>query len=99
MSDASPTLSRDAVISPNPSWVLREEHGGEALLFDADSGAVWVANRTGVAVWKLVEGGQSVGAVLKRLKQDYDGFDETAESDVVKLLGDLVEVGALSARE
>ena len=41
----------------NPSWVLREEDGGEALLFDADTGEVWVANRTAVAVWKLVDGG------------------------------------------
>lgn len=87
----------DAVIALSPSWVLREEDGGEALLFDADTGAVWVANRTAVAVWKLVDGRRSVGDLLAELRRTYAGFDAAAEAEVTGLLGGLVEAGALSA--
>jgi hypothetical protein len=90
-------LAADAVVALNPSWVLREEDGGEALLFDADSGAVWVANRTAVAVWKLVDGCRSAADLLEELRRTYAGFDEAAGAEVMGLLGGLVEAGALSA--
>ena len=90
-------LAADAVVALNPSWVLREEDGGEALLFDADTGAVWVANRTAVTVWKLVDGRRSVDDLLHELQHAFEGFDEAAGAEVMSLLGGLVEAGALSA--
>ena len=88
---------RDAVIALSPSWVLREEEDGEALLFDADTGAVWVANRTAVAVWKLVDGRRRANDLLDELQRGYEGFDDEARADVMELLADLVEAGALTA--
>ena len=90
-------LAANAVIALNPSWVLREEDGGEALLFDADTGAVWVANRTAVTVWKLVDGRRSVDDLLDELRHAFEGFDEAASGDVVDLLAGLIETGALTA--
>ena len=90
-------LAADVVVALNPSWVLREEDGGEALLFDADTGAVWVASRTAVAVWKLVDGRRTVDDLLEELRRTYQGFDDAAGGDVMGLLGGLVEAGALTA--
>ena len=52
MSEHGQDLDTGARVILSPSWVLREEDGGEALLFNADTGDVWVANRTAVAVWQ-----------------------------------------------
>ena len=88
---------RDVVIALSPSWVLREEEDGEALLFDADTGAEWVANRTAVAVWKLVDGRRRVNDLLDELRRSYEGFDDAASTDVEELLAELIEAGALTA--
>jgi hypothetical protein len=86
------------VLGHHPSWVLREEGDGDALLFDADTGAVWAANHTAVALWELLDGSRAVGEVLTHLGRTYQGFDEAAAAGVVDLLQDLLRIGALVPR-
>ncbi len=90
-----PDLDAGARVTINPSWVLREEDGGEAILFDADTGEVWVANRSTVAVWRLVVGERTVGDLLAELRRGFDGFDQEGSREVVELLGALADAGAL----
>ena len=97
MSEGAPGVAEDAVVAVNPSWVVREEHDGDALLFDADTGEVWVANRTTVAVLGLVDGSRTVAEIVEALRTRFDGFDQQARHDVVHLIASLDDLGVTTS--
>lgn len=59
-------LSTETPFIANPNMVFREE-GDAALLFDPDTGAVWILNFTAVAVWKLLDGKRDLRQVMAAL--------------------------------
>lgn len=75
--------------------VLREEDDDAAILFDPNSGAVRVLNVTAAAVWKLLDGTRTLAQVLAALADEFDELDANAESQVVRLLTTLAEIGAV----
>ena len=81
----------------NPSWVLREESGGEAILFDADTGEIWLANRTTVAIWRLLDGSCGVPEIIDALHAQFPDMGPDGNDQVMAVLRELSEVGAVGA--
>ena len=76
--------------------VLREEDDGYAILCDPGSGRIRVLNPTAAAIWKLVDGQRTLSEVMEALREDFEDLDADAEEQVVRLLEELYQVGALS---
>lgn len=50
-----------------------------------------VFNETGTAIWKLVDGKNSVAGIIKEIVHDYDVGYEKAESEVMDFLNSLYQ--------
>lgn len=99
MSENWYSLSADAVLTQNPSYVLREEEDDAALLFDPDTGAIRVLNGTALAVWQRLDGQRNLRQVVADLREGYDEFDDAAEQQVAELLKMFLEIEAIGIVE
>ena len=64
----------------NPYVVLREEFDDWAVLFNPDTGRGYGLNPTGVCVWKLLDGGHTISALVTALQRyALDVSEEAAE--------------------
>jgi hypothetical protein len=95
MDDPVESITLQTRLTTNPNVFLREEEDEAGILYDPDTGSVRILNATAVDVWKLLDGRRSVAQVIGALQEVYDGLDETAESQVLKLVRELYRVGAL----
>ena len=81
----------------NQGIVCREEEGGEALLFNPDTGEVKVANHTALFVWQLCDGTRSESDVLHALEEEFEDVDRgILEKDLDIFLQDLENQGLIS---
>jgi len=55
----------------NPVAVLREEPGRWAVLFNPDTAEAVALNPVGVAVWKMLEGGQTTSSIESFLQSEF----------------------------
>jgi hypothetical protein len=92
---SSQGISVDARLVVNPNMVFREEADDCALLFDPDSGSVKVFNPTASAIWKLLDGKRTLSEVIGVLREEFEDMDAKAEEQVLKLVEELYQVGAI----
>lgn len=79
---------------PDVSWRSIE---GQAVLIHNLRGEIRVLNQTGTVVWEHLEEG--VDAIVARLAETYDVDPETARRDVEELIRELIEFGAIRAKD
>jgi Coenzyme PQQ synthesis protein D (PqqD) len=80
--------------------VVSREIAGERILVPirkqaADMAAIYVLNETGVSIWNLLDGQHSLADIREALVQAYDVEPATAESDLLEVVGQLQELGAI----
>lgn len=81
----------------NQGIVCREEEGGEALLFNPDTGEIKVANPNALLVWRLCDGTRTKADVLCALEEEYEDVDrDTLEKDLDAFIQDLENQGLIS---
>ena len=79
--------------SINPSVVLRLVQESEAVLVNLDTGASLALNRTGLAVWQLVDGRRSVEQIAAAICLLFRNVPDTAPGEVSALLDALARDG------
>lgn len=73
----------------NQSIVCREEEGGEALLFNPETGEIKVANSTALFIWQLCDGTRTKADVLRALEEEFEVGREVLEKDLDAFIEDL----------
>ena len=81
----------------NPDIVGRKEEK-EALLFDPSNGNMLCINTTGMSIWDLCDGGNSIDAIVSKIEEEYDIAAEQASEDSIKFLEVLEKKGFLGYR-
>ena len=71
------------------SDVIVTELDGEAVLLNLETKMYFSLNATGVAIWKLLDEGLTLGQVGERLFAEYDVTPEKAQQCVLDLVGQL----------
>ena len=90
MTEQEGHISASTRVTRNPEVTYRDlEEGG--VLLHLDSGAYHGLNRTGVAIWKLLDGEPTVTAVATGLREQLDDPPEALERDVARFLEGLRE--------
>jgi len=75
--------------------VAAKEVGGELVLLDLEDGSFFVARGTGPRVWKLVEGGASIGEVVGAVAERYGKDEDEVRADVEAFVAGLASRGFL----
>ena len=80
----------------NPDMVSRQI-GDESILVPirrnvADLESVFTLGGTGVRIWELIDGRQTVGELLARVVEEFDIGPEQAEADLFEYLQSLEEI-------
>jgi hypothetical protein len=83
----------------NSAMVFREEGDEGAILFDPDTGALWLLNSTAALVYKLCDRWQTHSSIMDVLKKTYDRFGIAEESKVNELIAEFRRIGAITAGE
>ena len=71
------------------SDVIVTELDGEAVLLNLDTKMYFSLNATGVAIWKLLDQGLTLGQIGERLFHEYDTTPEKAQQSVLDLVDQL----------
>jgi hypothetical protein len=58
---------------------------------------LFVLNEVGARIWELMDGGRSVQQIEQQLLEEFDTTPEQLEEDLLRLLGQLQELGAIEA--
>ncbi len=58
---------------------------------------LFVLNEVGARIWELIDGGRSVQQIKQLLLEEFDTTPEQLEEDLLRLLGQLQELGAIEA--
>lgn len=95
MNESPLKISMDMKLVVKPNMVLREEDDDYALLFDPESGAVRILNAPAAAIWNLLDGRRTLAQVMGALREQFESLDTNAEAQVLKLIQDLFQVGAV----
>lgn len=81
----------------NPFAAMSELFDGTGLVFNPDSNGAVTLNRTGVYLWKLLDGGATEAEMVSGLVGTYSGLsEEQAASDVKMFLEELRKRSLLS---
>jgi hypothetical protein len=73
----------------------RREGDDGALLYDRRSEKVAVLNPSAAAVWALLDGERTIADVVGALETEYDGVDPEAAAQVLRLVQEFVDRGAV----
>ncbi len=58
---------------------------------------LFVLNEVGARIWELIDRGRSVQQIEELLLEEFDTSQEQLEEDLLRLLGQLQELGAIEA--
>lgn len=75
----------------NPLVVLREEFDDCAILFNPDTADAVGLNPVGVAVWKQLNGKNTLDDILEKIQEEFSDAPETAPQEIKKFIDDLAE--------
>ena len=75
----------------NPLVVLREEFDDYAILFNPDTADAVGLNPVGVAVWKQLDGKNTLQNIVKNIQAEYSDTPETAPDEIQKFINELAE--------
>lgn len=79
--------------------VTAADLGGEAVIFNAESGVYFGLNGVGAAVWELVDHPRPVREVVEALLQEYEVAPDRLRQDVVAFLREMEVQGLVQVRE
>jgi SynChlorMet cassette protein ScmD len=77
----------------NPSVVLREEFEDWAILYNPETADAVGINSMGVAIWKRMDGGRGIDAIVAEIQDAFDDVPDAAEEDISAFITDLIERG------
>jgi hypothetical protein len=80
--------------APAPRVLTQDVHG-EIVVLDLDSQRYFGLNEVGARTWRLLEAGQSLDDVIESLEAEFDVSPEQLESDLQRLIADLLSAGLL----
>jgi SynChlorMet cassette protein ScmD len=84
-------------ISPNPIanpiCVLREEFDDWAVLFNPDTADAAGINPVGVAIWKLMDGNNSLEEIAAKINELFDNVPGTATEEITLFVNNLAQHG------
>jgi Coenzyme PQQ synthesis protein D (PqqD) len=87
-------IDSSTVVRRGPDVVFRELQPGQGgVLLRLDSGQYHGLNATGVAIWELLDGERSVGAVAAELARSIDDAPDDLLGDVAGFLEDMRQRG------
>lgn len=87
-------LSLDEVLAVAPG-VLSRQSGEEVVVVLPGEGRFFVLNRTGAAVFGMMDGRRTLREIAAAISQEYHIPTGRAEGDVLALAGKLLERGAV----
>ncbi len=67
------------------------EMDGEAVILSLNSGTYFSLNSVGARIWELVQSARPVSEIRDAIIDEYEVDPETAERDILALLGALAE--------
>ena len=79
-----------------PEHVLSRHAGGETVLMSLGNERYYSLDEIGTRLWALIGDGQSFGAIVAVLVEEYDVPTHVLEGDLTLLLNDLVANGLLT---
>lgn len=92
-------MTADVIYRKQPDIVLREEADSWVLLFNPGNGDVIGVNKTGAAVWSVLDHHASLPGILRALREACDDLPGEAEADVAGYLNDLVQRGFITSSD
>jgi hypothetical protein len=98
-SNTLPTWKTDMDLDTQPSippQVMSRLVGDETVLLDLASGIYFGLDGVGKRIWEAVADGSSLGEAASVIVAEFDVDASTAEADVLKFAGELVERGLLA---
>jgi len=93
MEQAKP-LSSDSVVRVTASQVS-SRLGDEVAILELDRGVYYGLNDTGSFLWNLMQKPVRVNEMRAALVEEFDVDAETAEKDLLRVLGDLRDAGLI----
>lgn len=88
-----------STLKKNPNIVTREI-GGETILLPIyktsdEINCIYTLNQAASRVWKLIDGRRTLGAIKKKVLDEFSSTPQEIEREMGKLLKDLKEMKAL----
>ena len=77
----------------NPIVVLREEFDDWAVLFNSDTADAVGTNPVGVAVWKLMDGRNSIEEIVAKITSTFEDTPEAATTEITAFIAVLAQNG------
>ena len=77
----------------NPIVVLREEFDDWALLYNPDTAEAVGTNPVGVAVWKRMDGKNSIEEIVSEIKNSFEDTPDTVSEEIATFVNTLAESG------
>ena len=77
----------------NPSVVLREEFDDWAVLFNPDTADAVGTNPVGVAIWKKMDGTQTIDHLVSEITDSFVDIPDTAPAEITAFVNRLAQTG------
>jgi hypothetical protein len=81
-------MSTTAAAVPHDHIVSTEFEGGEGVLVDLNSKQYYQLNETAMLVWRCLENGEPLEAIVSEMTRVYDVSAEQAASKIEKVVAD-----------
>jgi SynChlorMet cassette protein ScmD len=82
-----------------PGIKFRQESDEWVILFDPDTGNARTLNPVGVFVWKLLDGSNSLGIVVEKLRESYSNVPAEVDEHVKQFVEVLQKTGFVQPGE
>lgn len=83
----------------NGSNIIHEAFEDEVIVLNMNNGNYFSLSKTSADIWKLIETGATVPAIVNAMKQRYDGNDSEVETAVTQFVNQLAEENLVAAVE
>jgi hypothetical protein len=93
---SSPGLTSEIQFSKD---VLFRELEGEAVLLNIKTGVYFGLDKTGTAIWRLLEKNPHPASVIKTMVEEYDVSAADCREDLLKFISSLKKNGLLQVHE
>ncbi|MCD6352720.1 MAG: PqqD family protein [Proteobacteria bacterium] len=78
------------------AWRVVEE---DSVLLNLDTGYYYTLNEVGRFLWESLDGKKELSAIHKEILDHYDVDPETAKSDILELIDNLLKEGLVEIHE
>jgi hypothetical protein len=92
------TVGLDDVVCLSPSQISRRL-GEEVAILHMDKAAYYGLDPVGGRIWALIEKPVAVRKVLETMLGEYEVDAETAERDLLEIVGQLIDAGLVERRD